>query len=1075
MDADLQLKMSKKIAQLTKVIFHLNTKNEDAASELQATMVSHRRECDQVAKDAAAKLAQLKETLEKRDAQLKSSQGLKKVKERHEKEKQDALAEFARYKAGVKAQQQQLEAHLEAEIAGLTTELRKAQKGFQERVAALKSSFDALQAKATDGNAALVAKHTEEVADMVMQSNKKYHDMLTAQLNQQDQLRAEFAAKIAALEQAHELQLKQVKEDAEAAAKAAVRRRELECNSSADSVKSEMVAKMERLLSEIETLRSHETQLRADKTEFQQQLTTLGAKYKQLEIELGNEKKTAQVLQQNADAALNDAKSNLAERMTQLSVLDDQVCKLRKLADALERDKRALQATIDKLESEHANTTSSLSEKEKQWTLSVKSIELELQTLKGELKDKMSELVTMKSMEKSFSKTQDELKMQLLAAQKKAIELETTLSLTEESLKTQLTTTQESLQRQLAACQTELKQLQAERAALSSTANDERGQLNAKIASLEQIIKDFKEKELKAAGDHRQALQQLQETTQIKAQAQQQDFDKQLAAAKRAIATAEERYHEQLQQLETQLKALQDALKATDATSQKEQRELQKLRAQYDADMEKSAKQAKKDKDKLDGDLKATKQALQAAERHHAETVETLKQQQALALKSIQESMAATIQDAAARAESAMEKHVEEQRAFLLEMHTAELAALQMQVDLWKEKLTSKQREMDDAVAALQNLHASGLADVVAKFENQLEALERHWKEEFQAYHDHEQVVQTDMASKHAAEMAAASQAFEIRLTAAEAERERLETLHALQTKQLHEIATNKLDAAEKEFHRQLADLRALKDAEQEKALAALISQHHGVVAQFEAHVAKLTEAVAVHTASIDALEVEKSNLQLQISDLRAEMAQKELAMQREKDEAMELMRKHHKVELEQMIELQLHETQALNSLRSRSSTSSNLLVVGQFEKTRQLLNDQQQQLVAKIREWEQVYARRDSRLEDLNRIADLEHEVAQKDALVHQTIDEMAYIKRELLNREETYNKTFSRSPNVGVLQVLRPPSNLNPGVVNAPQKIHRKNKPQAMPSSNQATRPLPPIGATNQQSSSFRDLAQS
>ena len=73
----------------------------------------------------------------------------------------------------------------------------------------------------------------------------------------------------------------------------------------------------------------------------------------------------------------------------------------------------------------------------------------------------------------------------------------------------------------------------------------------------------------------------------------------------------------------------------------------------------------------------------------------------------------------------------------------------------------------------------------------------------------------------------------------------------------------------------------------------------------------------------------------------------------------MELMRKHHKVELEQMIELQLHETQALNS---------------QFEKTRQLLNDQQQQLVAKIREWEQVYARRDSRMEDLHRIADLEH-----------------------------------------------------------------------------------------------------
>ncbi|CAK4250282.1 unnamed protein product [Aphanomyces euteiches] len=484
--------------------------------------------------------------------------------------------------------------------------------------------------------------------------------------------------------------------------------------------------------------------------------------------------------------------------------------------------------------------------------------------------------------------------------------------------------------------------------------------------------------------------------------------------------------------------------------------------------MDKSAKQAKKDKDKLEMELKATKQALQAAERHHAEAVETLKQQQQFELKSIQDSMAATIQDAAAQAQSAMEKHVEEQRAFLLEMHTAELMALQIQVDVWKEKLAAKQREMDDAIAAQQSLQASELADVVAKFENELKALERQWKDKFQASQEHEQVVQTEMASKHAAEMAAASRTFENQWTAAktaaDAEKERLETLHALEIKQIHEMAANKLAAVEKQFDHQLAELRALKDAEMEKSLAALICQHRGVVLQFEATVAKLTEALAVHGASIAALEGEKSTLQLKISDLRAEMAHKELTMQREKDQAMELMRKHHKVELEQMIELQLHETQALHS---------------QFEKTRQLLNDQQQQLVAKIREWEQVYARRDSRLEDLNRIADLEHEVAEKDALVHQTIDEMAYIKRELLNREETYNKTFSRSPNVGVLQVLRPPSTLNPTLGgNAPQKIHRKNKPQAISASNQATRPLPPIGATtttNQQSSSFRDLAQS
>jgi hypothetical protein len=38
---DLHHKMSKKIAQLTKVIYHLNTRNEDNQSELDAVVANH--------------------------------------------------------------------------------------------------------------------------------------------------------------------------------------------------------------------------------------------------------------------------------------------------------------------------------------------------------------------------------------------------------------------------------------------------------------------------------------------------------------------------------------------------------------------------------------------------------------------------------------------------------------------------------------------------------------------------------------------------------------------------------------------------------------------------------------------------------------------------------------------------------------------------------------------------------------------------------------------------------------------------------------------------------------------------
>ena len=123
-----------------------------------------------------------------------------------------------------------------------------------------------------------------------------------------------------------------------------------------------------------------------------------------------------------------------------------------------------------------------------------------------------------------------------------------------------------------------------------------------------------------------------------------------------------------------------------------------------------------------------------------------------------------------------------------------------------------------------------------------------------------------------------------------------------------------------------------------------------------------------------------------------------------------------------------------------------------------------------------------------MSRISDLEHLVLEKDSLVKQTIEEMAYIKRELLNREETYNKTFSRTPNIGVLQVLKPhvanpmgnsasSNNSSNGRIRRTKasmsNVNSTNNSGAdiVPNKDGIKKSLPPIGATNQQGS-FRDL---
>lgn len=68
---DLHLKMSKKIAQLTKVIYHLNTKNEDHQTELDIVTANHQLEIQQILKDAASRIGKFKEMMESKQASVR--------------------------------------------------------------------------------------------------------------------------------------------------------------------------------------------------------------------------------------------------------------------------------------------------------------------------------------------------------------------------------------------------------------------------------------------------------------------------------------------------------------------------------------------------------------------------------------------------------------------------------------------------------------------------------------------------------------------------------------------------------------------------------------------------------------------------------------------------------------------------------------------------------------------------------------------------------------------------------------------------------------------------------------------
>ena len=92
--SEIHNRMSKKIAQLTKVIYGLHIRNEENKSFRQALTKAHDKEIDTILKDANRIVGRYKESLEKQ----KDQSDIKEKFNELEKEKSDSQNKFSEYK-----------------------------------------------------------------------------------------------------------------------------------------------------------------------------------------------------------------------------------------------------------------------------------------------------------------------------------------------------------------------------------------------------------------------------------------------------------------------------------------------------------------------------------------------------------------------------------------------------------------------------------------------------------------------------------------------------------------------------------------------------------------------------------------------------------------------------------------------------------------------------------------------------------------------------------------------------------------------------------------------------------------
>eukprot|EP00026_Physarum_polycephalum_P001266 Phypoly_transcript_01267.p1 GENE.Phypoly_transcript_01267~~Phypoly_transcript_01267.p1 ORF type:complete len:1049 (+),score=185.29 Phypoly_transcript_01267:344-3490(+) len=132
--SDMHYKMSKKIAQLTKVIYQLNSRNDDQQEDLCAIRDLHENEIQYILKEACKKLQEFQEDLAIQNEQIKQSKALEKQQYQHNEEKETFTRQFFQLKEEQIRVHSELEKKYETQILFVTRDLENMQAHFMGKI-----------------------------------------------------------------------------------------------------------------------------------------------------------------------------------------------------------------------------------------------------------------------------------------------------------------------------------------------------------------------------------------------------------------------------------------------------------------------------------------------------------------------------------------------------------------------------------------------------------------------------------------------------------------------------------------------------------------------------------------------------------------------------------------------------------------------------------------------------------------------------------------------------------------------------------------------------------------------------
>uniref|UniRef100_A0A803TKI9 Family with sequence similarity 184 member A n=1 Tax=Anolis carolinensis TaxID=28377 RepID=A0A803TKI9_ANOCA len=408
---DLHLKMSKKIAQLTKVIYALNTKNDEHEAAIQALKDAHEEEIQQIIAETREKILQYKGKVSEEVDLKRKIQVLEESLEDHKKMKHQALTEFEAYKDRVEDMQLCAEAQHVQRVVTMSREVEEIRKKFEERL----RNFIQLQVQfEKDKRSALEelrAAHRLEVQEL-MKTHQNQNATLSKGQEKLEELHRRDVEELNAKVEELRLERKKLIEDYEGKLSKAQSFYEHELDTmkrsqlfTAESLKSCKEKEMElrrEFQSQESVLRKNLGKLKTELQMVQDEAGSLREKCQKLQVALSTAENNVQALQKQLDDVKEEEMSLLSKHKEVESEL------------AAARERLQQQATDLVLKASHIGMLQAT-----QMTQEVTIRDLESE--KSRLKEKLSQLEEERNLLQSKTQSLDERQRQQIFALEKKV------------------------------------------------------------------------------------------------------------------------------------------------------------------------------------------------------------------------------------------------------------------------------------------------------------------------------------------------------------------------------------------------------------------------------------------------------------------------------------------------------------------------------------------------------------------------------------------------------------------------------------------------------------------------------